>query len=63
MLVISQACAARATGNCSIWIQLSAIFSWVIWKFDSDPSGSGGRPLAHNIMSNARRANAMVRMA
>jgi len=62
-LSISQAVRSTNNRNCSIWIQLSAIFSWVIWKFDSGPIRVWRETARSHIMSNARRANAMVRMA
>jgi len=49
-LSISQAVRSTSNRNCSIWIQLSAIFSWVIWKFDSGHPGlAGDRSLTHHV--------------
>ena len=42
---------STSSRNCSIWIQLSAIFSCVIWKFDqrAHPGLARHRPLAHHV--------------
>ncbi|COY07132.1 Uncharacterised protein [Mycobacterium tuberculosis] len=60
---ISHAVRSTSSRNCSIWIQLSAIFSWVICRSASRPCLVWRDRARSHIMSNALRASAIVRIA